>query len=132
MGRQVDRALFIEDVAGNKIDPAFEAHVQPIAAFATALWDGWVDREHLQNAIVLAVRKLASAQGTNWQSVTGPITATVATMHRLKWHFITPTKVQTDEERILDLTRDPPHRRHTVRRTCGTQMVPSKSHQSAA
>ena len=43
-----------------------------------------------------------------WTGVNGPVTAAVATAHRLKWRFTSHCALQTDDGRELVLTRDPP------------------------
>ena len=51
-GRQVDRALLIDDVAGSHLDPAFEAHVLPLMYLALAWWENWVQPHILQEGLI--------------------------------------------------------------------------------
>jgi hypothetical protein len=106
-GSHHDRALYMCDVAGSRLDPAFDAHALPLQYYALAWWESWAEPYELRQHFASAWRKLAAAKW-NWNQVTGPITAVLATANRLKWHFTSAHRVVTDQDRVLDLLRDPP------------------------
>ena len=106
-GSHHDRALYMSDVAGSRLDPAFDAHALPLQYYALAWWESWAEPYELRQHFASAWRKLAAAKW-NWNQVTGPITAVLATANRLKWHFTSAHRVVTDQDRVLDLLRDPP------------------------
>ena len=106
-GSQHDRALYMHDVAGSRLDPAFDAHALPLQFYALAWWESWAEPETLRKHFTAACYKLAAAEW-RWNIVTGPITAVIATAHRLRWRFTSPQEVLTDQGKALDLLRDSP------------------------
>ena len=106
-GKQYDRSLYLHDVAGSRLDPAFDAHALPLQFLALAWWEGWVNPQQLSSLFTQAWYRLA-AQSWNWRGVTGPMSAALATAHRIEWRFTSPHTVLTDQDRQLDLLRDSP------------------------
>ena len=107
-GKQLDRIMLVDTAAGYWGDPAYDAHVQPLQYLSMAWWEAWAPPAALREGSVMAIRKLAAASGSVWTLVNGPLTAAVATAHRLKWRFRSPCILETDTTRLLDLRKDPP------------------------
>ena len=57
-----------------RVDPAFEAHSQPIVFWATAVWHEWMARTALSKLISVARAKIAGAKN-QWSEVHGPAAA---------------------------------------------------------
>ena len=109
-GGDLDLSLAVADGArGGMADPAFQAHLQPIVSWARAVWEGWVPTSELLHTAAWAVRRLTAAKNP-WAVVSGPATATVATMARLGWRFRDGLTMVTAEGIELVLTKDPPAR----------------------
>ncbi len=70
--------LYALNAGGGRFDPAFDAHVLPIQAWAFAWWQHWQPVQALQEALAQAIMKLAETKGSVWQRVTGPVSALVA------------------------------------------------------
>jgi len=110
MGGDLDLSLAIADGArGGMADPAFQAHLQPICAWARAVWHSWLPRGDLLDMAEWAKRRIMRAD-QQWRVVCGPATATVATLGRLGWHLQDGVTVVTDRGVQLNLTRDSPAR----------------------
>ena len=97
----------MHDVAGSRLDPAFDAHTLPIQFYALAWWETWLEPDQLKQHFTTAWYKLAAAEW-RWNQVTGPVTAVLATVHRLKWRFTSAQHLITDQNKALDLLRDSP------------------------
>ena len=106
-GKQYDRSLYMHDITGSRLDPAFDAHALPLQYLALAWWEKWTDPRRLAAQFTTAWYKLA-AQAWNWRGVTGPMSAAIATAHRIEWRFTSPHTVLTDQDSLIDLTRDSP------------------------
>ena len=106
-GQNYERALYMCDVAGTRLDPAFDAHALPIQYYSLAWWEHWTDLDELRLLFRQAWYKLAAAQW-KWNGVTGPLSAAIATARRLEWNFTAPHLLSTDIGEELDLSRDPP------------------------
>ena len=107
-GKGLDRVFMLEDAGNSGIDPAVDAHVLPLQFLALAWWESWIPTQKLKDETRGAIRKLARVNAAVWTGVNGPVTAAVATAHRLKWRFTSHCALQTDDGRELVLTRDPP------------------------
>ena len=107
-GGDLDITLAIADGSKRgRVDPAFEAHCQPIMFWAMAVWHEWLPRATLSKLITVARARLAFAKNT-WAAVTGPAAAYVATANRLGWCVQGPLGVITDEGVPLDFCMDSP------------------------
>ncbi len=107
-GGDLDLTLAVADGSrGGTADPAFQAHLQPIVAWARAVWESWMPRAELLHTAAWAIRRLATAKRP-WAVVGGPAAATVASMARLGWRFRDGLTMITQTGVELLLTRDPP------------------------
>ena len=84
-GKNLDIALLACDGPAGKVDPAFLAHSYPLHYWALAWWEGCSKPEQLKNTFAEAALKLASAKCSWWSAAAGPVTALLATMHRMGW-----------------------------------------------
>jgi len=110
VGGDLDLTLAVADGAsGGMADPAFQAHLQPICAWARAVWDAWLPRADVLQLAEWAKRRLLSTS-RQWRAVCGPATATVATLARLGWSMRDGVTLVTNHDVELDLTRDSPAR----------------------
>ena len=107
-GRQPDLALAISDGANRTLDPAFEAHAKPIKYWALAHWEEWIPLERLTKMKNNAIAKLETATRSVWSKVTGPTTALIATLKRIRWKWASDTVVIDDIGRSWDFVLDPP------------------------
>ncbi len=107
-GQSLDLALIVADEsATGKADPAFAAHVDPIGAWAQAVWEQWLPTRALMRVVKDAKRRLECA-ARPWSVVRGPGAAFVASAQRLGWTVHDARHVTTDRGRALDLAIDPP------------------------
>ena len=107
-GGDLDLTLTIADGSRSGVaDPAFQAHLQPIVAWAHAIWAAWLPLEDLRHMATWAVRRLASASKP-WASACGPATATAASLARLGSLFGDSLTLVTQSGFELLLTRDAP------------------------
>ena len=62
-GGDLDLTLALADGSGRgRVDPAFEAHSQPIVFWAMAVWHDWLPRAMLGKMIAVARARLARAK----------------------------------------------------------------------
>ena len=107
-GKSYEMVLYALDGNAGTMDPAFDAHVLPIHAWAMAWWESW-RRPHVLNSLVAkAVLKLATAAVSAWALVVGPVTALVASAIRIGWTFLDAHLLKDDVGAVWDLTLDPP------------------------
>ena len=107
-GGDLDVTLALADGSKRgRVDPAFEAHSQPIVFWATAVWHEWMARTTLSKLISVARAKIAGAKN-QWSKVHGPAAAYVATANRLGWCVQGPLSVVTDDGTCLDYCVDSP------------------------
>ena len=59
-GKQHDMALYMHDVAGSRLDPAFDAHALPLQYYALAWWEKWTEPDALKRQFTDAWYKLAA------------------------------------------------------------------------
>ena len=96
-GGDLDLTLALADGSKHgRVDPAFEAHCQPIVFWAMAVWHEWLPRAMLSRLITAARARLARAKNP-WAVVHGPAAAYVATASRLGWCVQEPLTVLTDD-----------------------------------
>ena len=89
--------------------PAVAAHVEPIVAWATAVWEQWLPRRALLTLAADARKRLVAA-AVIWSAVRGPGAAFVATATRLGWVIHDALAATTDIGEMVMLNRDPPRR----------------------
>ena len=107
-GGDLDVTLALADGGRlGRVDPAFEAHCQPIVFWAMAVWHEWLPRTALSKLISVARARMASAKNV-WAKVHGPAAAYVATANRLGWSVQGPLSVLTDDGTRLDFCVDSP------------------------
>lgn len=107
-GQHLDMALMLADgSAKGRVDPAFEAHAQPIGHWAQAVWNQWLPRSALLRLTADAKARLTRAAHP-WQVVRGPAAAFVCSAARLNWTVHDALNVTTDRGRPLRLDLDSP------------------------
>ena len=107
-GGDLDVTLALADGSKTgRVDPAYEAHSQPIGAWAMAVWHGWVSRAAFSKLISVSRAKLAAAKNP-WSKVHGPAAAFVATANRIGWCVQGPLDITTDDGTHLDFCVDSP------------------------
>ena len=84
-GKNPDLTLIAVDGDRGTVDPAFEAHWQPLRHWATAWWEGWFSAKILSLAFLLAWEKLRLCSHSPWQKVAGAASAFIASMERIGW-----------------------------------------------
>ena len=87
-GKNADLVLLAHDLSCGTVDPAFNAHVAPVKAWALAWWQQWQPPERLQAAYVIAkakIRKAKQLKCSPWQVVSGPTAALILTLERIGW-----------------------------------------------
>ena len=84
-------------------DPAFEAHLAPIAMWAKAVWRDWIGIGVLDFMVCTASAKLAKAVN-KWSRVTGPLTATIAVLLDLGWQPIKPDAWVSPDKSVWQCT----------------------------
>ena len=107
-GRNPDLALLALDGDVGTLDPAFDAHVGPIAHWARAAWCGWFSATEMAETFNSAMVKLGDANGSVWSVVAGPVTAFIASTWRLGWTFDGPWRLRTDSGGVIDVRVDSP------------------------
>ena len=100
-------SLWIQDCAGNKLDPHFAAHELPISQYAKACYEGWIPKDSLELAFDQAVETLEQAKN-KWGKAKGPIAASILTARRLGWEWHSATELTTDTKMKLNLLEDSP------------------------
>ena len=107
-GGDLDVTLALADGGRHgRVDPAYEAHCQPIVFWAMAVWHEWMPRAALSKLISVARAKMATAKN-QWAKVHGPAAAYVATANRIGWCVQGPLNVTTDDGTRLDFCIDSP------------------------
>jgi hypothetical protein len=81
-------------LAITRSDPAEDANSAPVFAWASAVFDADKPQEQLQEVWRSAVKRLGPEP--NWNRVTGPGEAHVATLRRLRWTSPCAEVVVTD------------------------------------
>ena len=84
-GKNVDLMFVVAEDKDGTCDPGFPAHVTPVKHLSLAVWQEWVDRELLIQALCAAWVKLYGATSNVWRRVTGPIGTLTATLWRIGW-----------------------------------------------
>ena len=109
-GGSNDADWYGRDGSNGRLDPAFLAHSLPIAAHATAWWEGWASHRELHAAYSEAVTCLSNLQpGANlWQHVKGPVATSIASAARIGWTFTEAAVVRNDLGQRWDLRIDSP------------------------
>ena len=74
-GGDLDVTLALADGSRHgRVDPAYEAHCQPIVFWAMAVWHEWMPRAALSKMISVARARIANAKN-HWAKVHGPAAA---------------------------------------------------------
>jgi hypothetical protein len=107
-GKNPTLVLLAHDGATGTLDPAFEAHLCPVRHWALAIWEGWQTHRQMAGVFEAAIAKLGAGATLDWNRVTGPATAFIASLKRISWHMPSPTQFVTDLGLLLDCTLDPP------------------------
>ena len=107
-GKHVDLVWALAHGATGTADPAFDAHAGPIKYWALAFWEGWFDEVAIEETLGKARAKLNVTGKSIWGRVTGPATALVATLARLKWSWVSGRKVRDDIGNVLSFGIDAP------------------------
>ena len=87
-------------------DPAVEAHVLPIVAWARSVWFQRLGLDELDAVLQLARSKLEGS--AEWRTVTGPGQAFFPTCLRLGWIPVDGHNVVMHDGRTINFTRVPP------------------------
>ncbi len=107
-GQDIDMVLMLADEREvQALDPAFDANVAPVLAWAEAVWSGLCPMSLLQVATSRAAAALTRARHP-WSAVRGPAGALLATAARLGWQVVDASTLITDAGRRIDLHSDPP------------------------
>eukprot|EP00973_Karenia_brevis_P046465 6443673-Karenia_brevis.AAC.1 len=94
-GRSATMDLALSGRQWSQVDPAIPSTATCIYMLCCALWENWVSRAWIFKRILAAEAELSSATRP-WSKVNGPISAAVASCHRIGWHFqATPSKIRT-------------------------------------
>ena len=107
-GKNAELALYTLDGNSGTLDPAFEAHGQPIKHWALAWWENWIPSHCLDNAVANARSSIAKRKGSKWQAVTGPSGALLVTLQRIGWKLEDARVFIDDEGTRYDCLLDPP------------------------
>ena len=100
--------LLTADAGGSRADPAFEAHAAPIKYWALAIWEKWQAPDLMAESFNHAAARLRKAKRSVWDLVAGPAAALIATLWRLEWTILSPTRFRTQAGLEVDLTLDSP------------------------
>ena len=107
-GKSFELSLYVADGSTGTLDPAFQAHVQPLHSWALACWQGWQNHEVMEKALVRAQGRVLHDGQPQWSFVSGPAAATVASAARIGWTFSRHHQLLCDDVTTLDLYLDPP------------------------
>ena len=102
-GKNLDLSL----LCGVARDPAIDAHVDTIRAWALAVWDKWLPLALLSSLASDSRVRLTKA-ARPWSVVHGPGSAFIATASRISWTVHSAWHVTTDIGAELDFRVDPP------------------------
>ena len=83
---QRDRHLNLA-LAGDPVEPAYEANRAPLLQWSRVLQRGVFPLSELRIAVQHFQKKLSTRRHM-WASITGPITALIATLKRIQWRLI--------------------------------------------
>ena len=107
-GKDPNLVLHFGDGPSGTADPAFDAHYQPVMQFCTCMWQSWQPLGKIDDAIRDARVRINAAKISPWQVVTGPISAMLASLDRLKWHVVSSQVLVDDQGTVFNTLRDPP------------------------
>eukprot|EP00959_Pyramimonas_sp_CCMP1952_P168411 3518987-Pyramimonas_sp.AAC.1 len=79
-GRSV--ALMLTLAHKPSVDPFYPLNLDPLMAFAHAVWDNWLPRRMLEQGIVAEVERL-EGHVSPWSSIRGPFSVCAATAQRI-------------------------------------------------
>ncbi len=107
-GKKPELILWACDCHTGTVDPAFDAHGQPIAFWAYAWWQQWRPANKLVEAAHAAMAVFVPGHPNTWKKAVGPVLSMLATCHRIGWEMVSPWELKTDVGRLLNLQLDPP------------------------
>ena len=110
-GGNWEAELFARDALHGRLDPSLDAHTKPLAAWATAWWDGWRSADQPTRSFKRAdgqLRALSPGSKSIWSHVRGPTAAAIASASRIGWYFSAADKLHSDDGESFDLSRDSP------------------------
>ena len=107
-GRQPDLALAISDGSNRTLDPAFEAHANPIKYWALSVWERWYCQSELTDSISEARKMLSGCKASPWAVVKGPAAAVLLTMKRIGWELIDSASAKDDIQQSWNCMVDSP------------------------
>ena len=111
-GKNFDLILHTADANGGTLDPAFDAHLQPLQSLALAWWQEWQNRAAMTLAVRRAQETVINNGTASWGKVTGPISAAIASANRIGWTFTDGHLITCDDGCKLALQLDPFDRGH--------------------
>ena len=97
-GKNVELSLYALDGAHGTLDPSFLGNGAVIMHWALAHWEKWVPAQDMKKALEAAERKLDGKGNKAWGQVNGHATALIATLQRIRWTALRPTRLMDDEE----------------------------------
>eukprot|EP00973_Karenia_brevis_P014083 1915008-Karenia_brevis.AAC.1 len=84
-GKNPELVLYVSDCHTGTLDPAFDAHGQPIAFWSYAWWQKWRPVRTLIEAANAAQRRFVPGHANTWKRTVGPMLALLASCHRIGW-----------------------------------------------
>ena len=107
-GRDIDTRLHVIDGPNGTMDTAFDAHAMLAKYWALAVWQAWFPVPMLEEAVVLARKRISNCKGSVWAVVAGPTSALIASLARIGWKLLSATLAMDDIGWTCNFARDPP------------------------
>ena len=107
-GKNPDLILWAHDGLQGTLDPAFDAHLQPVLHWASAWWEHWRPRHILCKVGWKAIDRVKATLSSPWRRTAGPAVALAATLGRIGWTWDSPNSMTTDDGRKMSCEIDPP------------------------
>ena len=96
-GKNVELQLHLLDGQSGTLDPAFDAHANPVLLWCMAIWHAWFTVQQMATAFTQASLKLARGKSdSGWNLVTGPVTTLLASLQRIGWSMPCHTEMIDD------------------------------------
>ena len=103
-GKSPLMTLWLQDCAGNKLDPAFAAHELPILYYAKCCFEKWIPIDILESTVDHVKITLADSKN-KWNA---PSRCPIMSIERLGWMLLSSNLILTDTGMQLDLGCDSP------------------------